>query len=139
MLWMLLAAASWAASVCTVTSSNVDGHRLYRASIVETGARDTTEVECVGLPVWGTVVSYEATRTAGTGTTIRPVAGTTAAFVVSTQAHLFTAVSTAAHIHEQGSTVYYSPQGRLWVRNTPSSTATDHAITAEMLVVEGVH
>lgn len=126
-----------AASTCTVTASQVDGRKHVKAVIVETGARDTTEVACSGVPAFGTIVSIEATLTAGTGTTINPILGRAAAFAASTQDHIATATTTAAHLHEQGSTAYYSSTGVLYVRSRPNNTTTDHAISTEILIVEG--
>jgi hypothetical protein len=128
-----------AASTCTVTAFQIDGRKHVLASIVETGARDTTEVACTGVPVIGQILSYKATLTAGTGTTINPIVGRAASVAASTQNHVLTLGTTAAHVHERNSTsVYYSSTGALYVRSRPNSSATDHAISTEILIVEGL-
>jgi len=135
---LLLALPSWAATSCSVTPTNRDGVKHYRVRVEETGSRDTTEVACTGLPTYGTLVSYRADLTAGTGTTIHPILGSAAAFVVSTLDYIGGATATAGFINEQSTTRMHLPAGILYLRSAPNSTATDHAISTEILIVEGV-
>lgn len=134
---LLVPGLALAASTCTVTAFQIDGTKYVYAAIVETGARDTTEVACSGVPPVGTILAQRATLTAGTGTTLHPVVGSSAAFTTSSQSHIITATATAAHINEQGRASYYSPTGVLYVRHAPNSSATDHAVSGNLIIAAG--
>jgi hypothetical protein len=134
------AAPAFGAYTCTVTRDHkgyAGGGKHVIVTLTETEARDTSECEVTGLPVFGTITSYRATLTAGTGTTINPAVGTSAAFVVSTQDHVATATTTAAHVNEADHSPYYSATGTLYIRSRANNAATDHAITTTIIIVEG--
>jgi hypothetical protein len=123
---------------CTITDVGApDGRRHWLVSITETEAASGSEATCSNLPVRGTIVSYKATLTAGTGTTIDPVVGSAAAFTVSTQSHVASNDVAAAHISNQDPVRYYSSTGTLYIRSTPNNAAADHSITTEILIADG--
>jgi hypothetical protein len=138
LLWFVLAflAPAWAAASCTVTPSTADGPKVYLVRIEETGSRDTTEVECTGLPRYGTLLWFQADLTAGTGTTIHSVWGWSAGFSTTGLGYIGGADATAAFINEMGRQSLYMPTGKLYVRNAPNSVATDHAIST-LAVIQG--
>lgn len=126
------------AATVAVTRETISGRRIYRVTIAEVEARDTSEATITGVPVLGTIVSYRATLTAGTGTTITPVVGRAAAFAASTQNYIADPGSAGAHIDDSTHVPYYSATGTLYVRSTANNAATDHAISTEILIAEGV-
>jgi hypothetical protein len=122
-------------------TSSVDrstpGRTIYLVTLTETEAAAGSEATITGLPVKGTILSYKATLTAGTGTTIDPVIGRAAAFTVSTQNHIASNDAAAAHVHNQDPVRYYSSTGTLYIRSTPNNATADHSITTEILIADG--
>lgn len=131
-----VAEAAYSGTSTKVTGS-VSGRAVYTVTLTETEAAAGSEATITGLPQRGTIISYKATLTAGTGTTIDPVGGRAAAFVASTQNHIFSNGTAAAHIHNQDPVRYYSSTGTLYIRSTPNNAAADHTITTEILIVDG--
>ncbi len=121
----------------TEASKGADGGRNHWAmSIAETEAAAGSEWSVGGLPKRVTIFAYKATLTAGTGTTINPILGNAAAFTASTQGHLATNDTTAAHINDQTRLRAYLPTGTLYGRSTVDAD-TDNTIATEILIVEG--
>jgi hypothetical protein len=139
MLVFLLAIAAHAASTCTVTSHYVDGRRHWLLDIAETGARDTTEVACVGVPVCGQVARVDSALTDGTGTTVRPRLGKTASFVADSISQVTVAGSVAAATVQDAGSSPYCGVTTLYFRSGVNSTATDHTITSSVIILAGVH
>jgi hypothetical protein len=130
---------AYAATVSSPTITVVNGRRHFRWTISEVEAATSSEFIITGAPQIGTLVLYNATRTAGTGTTINPLLGRAAAFASGTQNHIATNATTAAHIGD-ASNVRYSGlvSGEIFVRNNPNNVTADHSISTEIVIVEGV-
>jgi hypothetical protein len=125
------------AAVVTEVNKGSDGGRNHWAfTVAETEAAAGSEWSIGGLPRRVTVYSYKATLTAGTGTTINPIIGDSAAFAASTQAHIATNTTTAAHINDQTVLRAYLPTGTIYGRSTVDAD-TDNTIATEILIVEG--
>ncbi len=125
------------AAAVTESSRGADGGRLHWAmSIAETEAAAGSEWSIGGLPNRVTIFSYKATLTAGTGTTINPILGNAGSFTASTQGHIATNDTTAAHINDQTALRCYLPTGALYGRSTVDAD-TDNTIATEILIVEG--
>ena len=135
----LVPSAAWAAysGTCTVTSTVDNGRHYFLISLVETQARDTSEATCLGLPFKGTIMSYEATLTAGSGTTIDPDIGRVTSFSVTGQDNIANNATAAAHIANQDRVRYFSSTGKLFIHSNPNNVATDHSISTEILIAEG--
>ena len=120
------------------------GVRRVIVTIVETAAGTASEYELVpatgpAIPSSGHIVYSKHTLISGTGVpgaTIKPAFGLTAAFVVNTQAHVGTSLTTAAHIDDQAR-LYYSclaanPQS-IYVRSSCSDATLDHVIHSTII------
>lgn len=125
------------AAVVTVTPTVISAKRHYLVLVSETLARDTSEYSVPGIPQRGKIVSYRATLTAGTGTTIAPKIGTAAGFVASTQAHVATQSPAAIYINDQSELKYQVTTGTLYIRSTVNNVAMDHSISTEILILDG--
>ena len=115
------------------------GRRHVRWVITETGASPSSEFVLDGAPDIGEVYLYQATLTAGTGTTINPILGRAAAFTANTQNHIGTNATTAARIND-GTPMRYQglTASKVYVRSVPNNAAGDHAISTEIVIVEGL-
>jgi hypothetical protein len=133
---LLTAAAAYAQAVASPIAQ-IGGRNQYLVSYSESGSRDTTEITITGVPTCGTIVAYRAALTAGTGTTIHPRIGTSAAFVADSINEILEATATSSIINEVGSTPYCTATGTLYMRSAPNSSATDHAITTRIVIVAG--
>lgn len=133
---LLLTLSAYAQAVASPIAQ-IGGRNQYLVSYSETGSRDTTEITITGVPTCGTIVSYRAALTAGTGTTIHPRIGISAAFVADSLNEVIEASATAATINEVGSTPYCTATNTLYLRSAPNSTATDHAISTRIVIVAG--
>ena len=129
---------AYTANVSTPSAQMKGGQRLVYVTITETEARDTSEFSITGLPKIGTIVYYKATLTAGTGGTIQPKIGRAASFAESTQNHVGTQSVAKSHHNDTSKLVYSSPTGTLYIRSWPNRTATNHAITTEVIILAGV-
>jgi hypothetical protein len=112
------------------------GRRQWVKKIAETEAAAGSEWVITDLPKRVTIYSYEATLTAGTGTTINPALGNTSGFTASTQGHIATNDTTAAHINDQTVLRAYLPSGILYGRSTVDAN-TDNTIATVICIVEG--
>lgn len=121
----------------TVRDRMLGGRRVFIVTIAETEARDTSEATIEDLPVVGRIVDVHCTRTAGTGATIDPEIGRAATWSDATQDEVWQNGTAAAHIDAQPGKVYYSSNGKLYWRSTPNSSATDHTITSQIIILEG--
>lgn len=115
----------------------VQGEKHVVFTVVETEAANSSEFELVGVPVIGTIVRYEATLIAGTGTTINPIVGRAAGFAANSQDHIGTNTTTAAHVHDQTALRYDSTSGSLFIRSTVNNATADHTVHTEVVVREG--
>ncbi len=120
------------------------GRRYIHLTFAETSARDTSEWTVTGLPRVLTLVRYNATLTAGTGTTLNPRLGRATGWSVNTQDDIATNATTAAHISDNTklafvllATVAGDDIGTLFGKSQANSTATDHAISTELTFVVG--
>ena len=121
----------------TVTRKYIHGREHVIITVEETLAANGSEFSIEELPVIGTIVQYKATKIAGTGTTINPKIGRSAAFVVSTQDHIASNSVTSSHINDNSIVKYYSPTGILYFRSTASDLTSDHTILTEIVIVNG--
>lgn len=120
------------------TRVRADGTTEFYWSITEVEARDTSEFWIEGAPTSGKITLYRATKTAGTGTTINPKLFRVESGTVSTQDHIGTNSSTAASINDSSDLEYNGlVANRIRVRSSPNSVATDHAISTEIVIIEG--
>lgn len=120
------------------------GRRFIAISFSETLARDTSEWTVTGLPRCLTLYRYNATLTAGTGTTINPKLGRATGWTASTQNDIGTNTTTAAHINDNTkvgfvllASVTGDDIGTLFGCSQANSTAIDHTIATELLFCVG--
>ena len=128
---------AYSATVTEAKAGARVGRRYWVYTIAETEAATGSEFSVGPLPQIVTIRSYEATLTAGTGTTLNPQIGNAAGFTVSTQAHIATNTTTAAHINDQAETRAYLPTGLLYCRSNCDDLTADHTIGTAIMVVEG--
>ena len=128
----------YAATVVGPTINTIKGRATYRWTIAETGAAPTDTFTITGAPAIGTVVLYRANLTAGTGVTINPRLGRTAAFTTTTTDVIGVNSTTAALIND-GTNLKYSglTAGNIYGRSLPSNAAADHSISTSIVIVEG--
>jgi hypothetical protein len=132
------------AATITIRRRTFDGRRAFVVGIAETEARDTSETEITDatgerLPRVGTVVQVKSTLTPGTGTTIDPTLGNATGAPAASQRLVWANGTAAAHIFAGPSALGTYTGGRLFWRSTPNSTATDHTVNTEIIIVEGVY
>jgi hypothetical protein len=120
----------------TITTRMTGSGLHYLVEYTETDVAAASEASVSGLPTHGRIVSYKATLTAGTGTSIAPEGGNAAGWTDSTQAEVMSGPTAAAHVHETQVIPYYSSDGILYFRATPDS-ATDNAVATEIMILEG--
>jgi hypothetical protein len=108
----------------------------YRITYTETEVAAASEASVSGVPPIGRIVSYKATKTAGSAATIAPEAGNTSGWTDSTQAEIMSGPTAAAHIHETQVIPYSAPTGTIYIRATPAS-ATDNSVATEICILEG--
>ena len=129
------------AGTSTVVETVRNGRRHVLVTLSETEAASGSEAIVDGVPITGTIVGYRATRSAGTGATIDPIAGRAAAFVAAGQDFIGQNGTAAAYVDPISMTGlpwrYYSATGKLFVRSTASNAAADHTITTEILILDG--
>ena len=130
---------AYTATVTGPVEYMVGGRKHLRWTISETEAASTSEFTITGAPRVGTVVLYQATLTAGTGTTITPKLGKAATFSSSTQNHIATNTTSAAHINDSTNLRYTGlTLDKIFVRSTPNSVTADHSISTIIEMIEGV-
>ena len=131
---------AYAQSALTVASYTIAGRRYHRIAWTETGVTTATDgtadAEITGMPAFGSILSVKATLTSGSGATINPRLGVTDGFTVSTQNHIGTAATTAAHVNEQGQTYFYTSTSSIFWRSLPNA-GTDNAVSVELIIAEG--
>ena len=120
----------------TITKTSIGGRSHFTVTIAETEAAAGSEWSVPGLGLRVTIYSYRATLTAGTGTTVNPILGSAAAFTASTQGHIATNATTAAHINDQTVLRCYLPTGVLYGRSTVDAAA-DNTVATEIMIVDG--
>jgi hypothetical protein len=124
-------------AVVTVTPLPGTRRPVWVVEIVETAAAAASEVPVPGLPQVGVIRSYEATLVSGAGANINPKGGRAAGFAVSTQNHIFTQGTTAAHIHDDTPVRYCLAEGgSMYVRSSVNAGA-DNVIHTRMLITSG--
>jgi len=117
-------------------TKRVGGRLTHTITMQELEAGNADEMEIVGLPKKGRIVSYRTTLTAGTGVTVNPSVGNATGFADSTQEHVGTNTTTAIHINDQVALGYSSPNGKLYIRSQVNA-GTDNTIDTEIEIVEG--
>ncbi len=134
------------AYTCTITTQETvfgaDGHKYMHVVLSETAARDTSQCTITGLPLVGTVVSYRADRTAGTGTTVHPIVGLTNGFTASSINQLWLSPTTADFVTFASTDLFMytstsTTTATLYLLSQPNSTATDHAISTDIVIRYG--
>lgn len=130
---------AYVSTVTGPTINTIKGRATYRWTISETGAAPTDTFLITGAPAIGTVMLYRANLTAGTGVTINPRLGRTAAFTTTTNDVIGVSATTAALIND-GTPLKYSglTAGNIYGRSLPSNAAADHAVSTEIVIVAGV-
>ena len=130
---------AYVSTVTGPTINTIKGRATYRWTISETGAAPTDTFLITGAPAIGTVVLYRANLTAGTGVTINPRLGRTAAFTTTTNDVIGVNATTAALINDSTSLKYSGlTAGNIYGRSLPSNAAADHAVSTEIVIVSGV-
>jgi len=129
----------YVSTVVGPTISVIKGRSTYRWTIAETGAAPTDTWTITGAPAVGTISLYRANLTAGTGITINPRLGRTLAFTTTTNDVIGVSATTNVLIND-GTPLKYSglTAGNVYGRSFPSNAAADHAISTEIVIVEGV-
>ncbi len=134
------------AATITITNHTFCGRKAYVVNIAETEARDTSETQIldgsaagVRLPTVGTVVQVKSTLTPGTGTTIDPTLSNATGAPAASQKLVWANGTAAAHIFAGPTPLGVFTGGALFWRATPNSSATDHAVNTEIIIVEGVY
>lgn len=128
----------YVSTVVGPTISMIKGRATYRWTVSETGAAPTDTFTLTGAPAVGTVVLYKANLTAGTGATINPRLGRTAAFATTTNDVIGVNSTTAALINDASNLRYAGLTGaKIYGRSLPSNAAADHSVSTEIVVVEG--
>ena len=108
----------------------------YLITYTETEVAAASEASVSGVPPIGRIVSYKATKTAGSAATIAPEAGNSSGYSDSSQAEIMSGPTAAAHIHETQVIPYSAPTGTLYIRATPN-TGSDNSISTEICILEG--
>lgn len=130
---------AYTATVSGPTITVLNGRTFYRWTITEVEASQTSEFAISDAPLIGTIVLYNATRTAGTGVNINPTIGRASGFVSNTQNEIGTNTTTAGHINDASNLRYNGiTNGKIFIRNTPSSAVADHSISTEIEIISGV-
>ena len=129
----------YVSTVVGPVTSVIKGRAHYRWTIAETGAAPTDTWTITGAPAVGTITLYRANLTAGTGITINPRLGRTLAFTTTTNDVIGVSATTNVLIND-GTPLKYSglTSGKIFGRSLPSNAAADHAISTEIVIVEGV-
>lgn len=108
----------------------------YLITYTETEVAAASQASVSGLPPIGRIVSYKATKTAGSAATIAPEAGNASGWTDSSQAEIMSGPTAAAHIHETQVVPYSAPTGIIYIRATPAS-AVDNSVSTEICILEG--
>lgn len=122
--------------VATVSRYTVSGRRHFLVTVVETECAATSEYTITGLPELCTIVSFEATKTAGDGASITPIIGRATAPADGVQNHIRTYPAASLHIHDESPTRLRTALGIVYVRSTPAS-GSNNSIGSTWLFVEG--
>jgi hypothetical protein len=130
---------AYAATVSVPTIKVIAGRNHFRWTISEAEAASGSEFKISDAPPTGTLILYQSTLTAGTGTTINPIVGRVASFTANTQNHMGTNSSTSVHIND-GSNLRYAGlvAGEIFIRSTVNSAVADHTILTEIEIIEGI-
>jgi hypothetical protein len=120
------------------------GRRFIHLTFTETEAAATSEWSVTGLPRCLTLTRYNATLTAGTGTTINPKLGRATGWSASTQDDIGTNSTTAAHINDNTKLAFVllaavtgDDKGTLFGCSQANNAAADHSISTELTFVVG--
>jgi len=106
--------------------------------VVEAEAAAASEYEITGLPLHFDIVSFKATLTGGTGTTIGPVQfGTVTGFTANTQNHVATStIAAAVHVNDQSPLGVSLATASMFVTSLVDAAA-DNDITSEYVIEYG--
>jgi hypothetical protein len=122
-----------------INKVTISGRAHTQVRVDETSATTTSDVELVGVPIRGTIVSFRATLTAGSGATINPGLGLATGWTDSTQEDIGRNTSTAAHVSDQTrlrfDTAADTP-GSIWLQWAVDAGA-DNTVFAEILILDG--
>ena len=127
---------AYAATVTITDIAPQGGHKAKLISIAEAETAATSEWSAaIGWAEY-TIVSYRATLTAGTGTTVNPRLGRATGWTASTQDDVGTNVTTAAHIDDP--TKLYVVAGPTLYGVSQVSAAADNVVATEIIVLAGL-
>lgn len=127
------------AYTATVSSEErrISGRRYLIVTVTETEAAAASEYEVTGWPFpIATLVSFKATLTAGTGTTINPSMGKSTGWTANTQDHIGTQTTTAAHIDDDSHVTFHNGSKSLYVKSGVDAGA-DNSISTVIVFAEG--
>lgn len=129
-------------STVTVSPTKISGRRAWVIEVAETEAAAASEWSTAltdDLPHVFTITHFQATLTAGTGTTITPRLGAATGFTDSTQDHIATQGTAGAHIHDASAvpvTIDLNQTPRIF-GNSQVDAGTDNSVTTKLVIVEG--
>lgn len=124
-------------TVSSVTKTRVAGRNYYRFTVAETECAAASEFNVTGLPTYGRIVKYVATKTSGAGATIAPRAGRSASWTADGQNDIGALASAAAHIDAAEKAYLPLSSNTMHFRSTPAS-GTDNVIATEVVIREGL-
>ena len=118
------------------------GRGVYRRTytFTETSLENTHEWVISGLPQHFNVVSYKATKSAGTAATIGPLElGRALSFTLNTNEHIATSTLTAHATHQNDQTVLLCDvqAGLRLVGRTRPASHTDNTVATEIVIEFG--
>ena len=116
----------------TTTAHGGDIYQTYQISETEAGTATEYSIQ---VPVIGTITLFQATKTAGSASTLAPKAGLASGWSASTQNAVF-ARSAAAHHHDQDAVRYHAPGGVLYLRTTCDS-GSDNSVSTRIIIRAG--
>ena len=125
---------AYAVTGTSPTSSNFAGNGYQTYEISETEAGTATEYS-IQVPVIGTITLFQATKTAGSASTLAPKAGLATGWSASTQNAVF-ARSASAHHHDQDVVRYHAPAGVLYLR-TVCDSGSDNSVSTRIIIRAG--
>ena len=130
---------AYAQTTPALTRTHHGGRKTLKVTFAETGATSTDEWSVqMPSPAWR-LVSYKATKTSGTATTINPKLGKASGWTASTQDDMGLNSSTAAHINDQTELLLMlEDTSILYGVSQTDGGSTDNAISTELVFVQGL-
>lgn len=124
------------AATVTHTIEVRSGRRYHLVVVSETSTSNGDEWSVDNMPSQGTITHYQATLTAGSGSTIAPELGHATGWTVSTQDEIAVQSPAAAHINEATQAPFSSSSQTIYVRSQVDA-GSDNTIETAFTVVDG--